>query len=295
MTIPVEDPQASLFASILKRLLRPLVRALISNGVTAPAFYQIVKSVYVEVAEADFPLEGKRQTDSRITILTGVHRRDVHAMRNETLASDAAVQRKVSTIASVTGAWLGNPATTDAQGNPLPLPRMAQTGPSFESLVQSVSRDIRPRTILEELLRQKLLHEAKDGMLILHADAFVGPADTAQKVHFFGDNVGDHIAAAVENLLAPEPPFMERAVFYNKLTPASVDRIETQGREQGMALLKDINRLAASCQSADDGKPDATERLRLGVFFYRAGQSPNAVDPDAELRKINDEDGVHDA
>lgn len=273
MTDPTPQTPASLFASILKRLLRPLVRALIANGVTAPAFYQIVKGVYVEIAEADFRLEDKPQTDSRISILTGVHRRDVKALRDARLSTDTAVQRKVSTVASVIGAWLGGTQTTDAEGTPLPLPRYAETGASFERLVQSISRDIRPRTILEELLRQKLVEEDNQGLLILHQDAFIGPADTAQKVYFFGDNVGDHIAAAVENLLSDAPPFMERAVFYNHLTPASADRIEAQARAQGMALLKDVNRLAASCQTDDDGKPDATERVRLGVFFYRTDQS----------------------
>jgi len=272
MAEPDQNSQATLFASILRRLLRPLVRALISSGVTAPAFYQIVKSVYVEVAEKDFQLEGKRQTDSRLSILTGVHRRDVSAYRAASARTDTAVQRKISAIASVAGAWVGGTATTDATGSPLPLPRTSETGPSFESLVQSVSRDVRPRTILEELLRQDLVAEDADGMLVLRTDAFVGPADTAQKVHFFGDNVGDHIAAAVENLLSDTPPFMERAVFYNKLTPASVDLIEAKGRERAMALLKDVNRTAAACQNADEGNPAATERLRLGVFFYRAAQ-----------------------
>jgi len=291
MAEPDQNSQTTLFAGILKRLLRPLVRALISNGVTAPAFYQIVKSVYVEVAEKDFQLEGKRQTDSRLSILTGVHRRDVSAYRAASARTDTTVQRKISAIASVAGAWVGGTATTDATGSPLPLPRTSETGPSFESLVQSVSRDVRPRTILEELLRQDLVAEDADGMLVLHTDAFVGPADTAQKVHFFGDNVGDHIAAAVENLLADTPPFMERAVFYNKLTPASVDRIEAQGREQAMALLKDVNRLAASCQTADEDDPAATERLRLGVFFYRADQSSTtAIDDNPEP-----ENDSHDA
>jgi len=280
MTEPDQTSQTTLFSSILKRLLRPLVRALISSGVTAPAFYQIVKSVYVEVAEKDFEIEGKRQTDSRLSILTGVHRRDVRAYRTASAQTDTAVQRKISAVASVAGAWVGGTATTDAEGTPLPLPRTGQSGPSFESLVQSISRDVRPRTILEELLRQRLVAEDADGMLVLRTDAFVGPADTAQKVHFFGDNVGDHIAAAVENLLSDTPPFMERAVFYNKLTPASVDRIEAEGRERAMALLKDVNRLAAARQSADEGDPAATERFRLGVFFYRADQPETTAHDD---------------
>ena len=57
------------------------MRALIAQGVTAPALYRLLKRLYVEVAEREFRLDGERPTDSRISLLTGVHRRDVKAFR----------------------------------------------------------------------------------------------------------------------------------------------------------------------------------------------------------------------
>ena len=62
-------------------------RALIAKGVTAPDFYRVVKQTFVEVAEADFALDGERPTDSRISMLTGVHRRDVKAFRDPDMAA----------------------------------------------------------------------------------------------------------------------------------------------------------------------------------------------------------------
>ena len=61
----------------LKKLLRPLVNLLISYGVTYPVFNELVKELFVDVAETDFKLLGKQQTDSRINFLTGIHRKDV--------------------------------------------------------------------------------------------------------------------------------------------------------------------------------------------------------------------------
>ena len=66
----------------LKAVLRPLVKMMIARGVTAPSAYRLLKEVYVESAEADFSEErGARPTDSRISVLTGIHRRDVKALR----------------------------------------------------------------------------------------------------------------------------------------------------------------------------------------------------------------------
>ena len=77
--IPSDGSNA--FGRVVRGLLRPLIRAMIAQGVTAPALYRIIKRLYVEVAEQDFQLASERQTDSRISMLTGVHRRDVREFR----------------------------------------------------------------------------------------------------------------------------------------------------------------------------------------------------------------------
>lgn len=267
------EGRTEMFGRVIQGLMRPLVRALIAQGITAPALYRLIKRLYVEVAENDFRIDDERQTDSRISVLTGVHRRDVKAFREGGAATDPGVGEKVTTIASVLGKWIAGAETTDSTNAPLPLPRASDTGPSFEALVRSVSRDIRPRTVLDELLNQELVVIADDGLIRLDTDAFFGPADPDQKVHFFAENVGDHIAAAVDNLLAEEPRFMERAVFYNRLSPGSVDEIEAAARGFGTDALNALNTLANTRQAEDVVAADGTERFRFGVFFYREDEA----------------------
>lgn len=256
------------FVRVLESLLRPLVRAMISQGVTAPALYRLLKRLFVEVAEQDFALDGGRQTDSRISLLTGVHRRDVRAFRGADITARTAARERASTLASVLGRWLADPATRDDSGAPRSLPRGATSGPSFEELVRSVSTDIRPRTVLDELERQGLVRTT-ESEVHLKADAFVGPGDLDQKAHFFQDNVGDHIAAAVDNLLAEEPRFMERAVFYNRLSAASVDALEAEAQQLATAALLQLNTLGHDRQLRDVASGEGTQRFRFGVFFYR--------------------------
>lgn len=278
MSEPVSDVGPTAFGRVIRGLLRPLVRAMIAQGITAPVLYRMIKSLYVEVAEREFRLQGERQTDSRISILTGVHRKDIRAFRNSDPADDQAMLEKVTTIASVLGRWLAHPDTTDADGKPIDLPRTGPSEANFNALVRAISKDIRPRTVLDELLRQGLVTaDEETGNLSLLTDAFLGPSDPDQKVHFFAENVGDHIAAAVENLLAQEPPFMERAVFYNRLTGASVDGIEEEARALGADALGKLNRLANERQSEDMNMEDGTQRFRFGVFFYREDEGENGT------------------
>jgi hypothetical protein len=284
MTETTPDNRAEAFSRVLSGLLRPLVRALIAQGVTAPAFYRLLKRLYVDVAEKEFRLDASPPTDSRISLLTGVHRRDVSQMRGG--KNDmAATQEKVTTLATVLGRWLADPQMLADDGAPRPLPRVGADGPSFESLVQSVSRDIRPRTILDELVRQGLVDlDETSGEVTLRASAFFGPADLDQKVHFFAENVGDHIAAAVDNLLSDQPKFLERAVFYNRLKADSVDELEVQAREIGVAALVELNRLANERQAVDIDDPEGTERFRFGVFFYRENEADDRHDQDGGKR-----------
>ena len=269
----VRDPisQSRLFERALRRLLRPLVRALIAQGVAAPALYRIVKQTYVEVASDDL---GDAATDSRITVMTGVHRRDVKEFRARDQEDGGETQRRVSILLTVVGRWMSDPDYLD-NGTPRILPRFGQEGPSFETLVQSVSRDIRPRTVLDELTRQGIT-AMKDDMVTLQAEGLVGSADTDQKLHFFAHNLGDHIQSAVENLLSDDPQHLERAVFYNHLTAPSVDEIEDEARRISLDALRQINALAAGKQAKDKSEVSATHRFRFGVFFYHEDEDADA-------------------
>jgi hypothetical protein len=275
-----EDDRQALFARAVAGMLRPLVKALIANGVTLGTMHRALKQLYVEVAEDEFRLAGKPPTDSRVAVLTGVHRKDVRALRAARTAPAAeAPHRSPTVIATVLGRWLADPATTDADGRPLPLPRQAAAGPSFDALAASVSRDVRPRTLLDEMARQGLVTVDPDGRVRLDPAAVAGSADIDTRARFFAANLGDHMAAATENLLAPPgaAPFFERAVFYNRLSADSAGALEAEGRTLGTRLLETVNRAAFARQQADAADPAAGARIRVGVYVYREGPAGGAA------------------
>lgn len=265
----------------LKTVLRPLARLLIARGATLPAVVAALKEVLVEVAARDFRLGGKEASDSRVSLLTGVHRKDVRAIRAG--APPLSAPRPGGLGATVVGRWLAGRDTTDAEGRPRPLPRQASAGaPSFEGLVAGVSTDLRPRTVLDELLRLGLvaLDEGTDTVR-LAAEGYVPAGGGAEALDFFGRNLHDHLAAAVANLVAgPEDRrFLERAVYYNALAPEDVDRLEAEARTLALAALRHLNSLALERQQAARGAPGAKERFRFGAFFYR---EPTAPPPPAQ-------------
>ena len=69
----VESPKRGLLAAY-RRLLGPLVRILIRNGVDFEEFTEVAKRAYADVASKD---SGKKSGQKRISVLTGLSEQEV--------------------------------------------------------------------------------------------------------------------------------------------------------------------------------------------------------------------------
>src|SRR5262245_6020193 len=143
-----------------RKLLQPLVRILIRHGVSYAELAEVVKNVFVEVAERDFNLSGRRTSQSRIAILTGLSRKEV--AKQKSILDDGGALNIVSNlnrVARVLEAWHMESDFTGIYGLPLDLPFEAEAGPSFAELVRRFSGDMSPRAMLDELLRVGAVQE----------------------------------------------------------------------------------------------------------------------------------------
>ena len=268
----------------LRHLLRPLVRLLLQNQITFPVFSNLLKGVYLDVAERDFALEGKRQTASRLSLLTGLHRKDVKRLR-EPADPDYAPPPGVSLGARLVGRWIGSPELIDDAGRPIRLHRTAREGSaSFDDLVASVSTDIRPRAVLDEWLRLGVVELDGDDRVRLRVDAFVPAKGFDEKAHYLGRNLHDHAAAAARNLAGEEPPLLERSVHYTELSPESVAELSELAEKKAMEALREVNRRALALKRRDARRGEHKLRMNFGTYFYRA-----------EMEDPAPEDGDEDA
>ncbi|UUZ77688.1 DUF6502 family protein [Polaromonas sp. P1(28)-13] len=210
---PTATPSPA-FVLALRRVLRPLVRLMLARGVTLPYLTELLKALMVEVADKEFRIGAKAPTDSRVSLVTGVHRKDVSRLRQAMDSSAEIVPSVVSLGAQLVAVWLGSPRYLDEEGRPKPLPRFVSEGGelSFEGLVASVNSDIRSRVVLDEWRRLGVVHFDDERRVCLNAAAFVPAAGFDEKAFYLGHNLHDHAAAAAHNLLGGQPAFLERSV-----------------------------------------------------------------------------------
>jgi hypothetical protein len=262
-------PSPSLFAAV-RALLRPLVRLLMARGVTCPMLASLLKEIYVDVAQREFGAEGRLPSDSRVTLLTGVHRKDVRRLRAQPPAQGEAMPETVALGAQIVAAWTSR--FRDGKGRPRPLARLHSQGgaESFEALVAAISTDIRARAVLDAWLRLGVAELDPQDRVVLRNAAFVPSRGFAEKAFYFGHNVGDHLAAAAHNVLGGNPPFLERSVHYDSLDPASVEKLAALAEESGMKALREVNREAMQAEARDRKSDAPRRRITFGVYFFSA-------------------------
>lgn len=274
--IPNADLQVvpSSLISAVRHVLRPLVKLLLTHSVTFPFLSNLLKSIYVEVAAEEFRLQGRPQTDSRISLLSGVHRKEVKNLRPDR-ALEQTIPPLVSLSAKLVRRWTSDPQRLDETGRHRPLPRLISEGgdESFEGLVSTVSKDIRSRVILDELLRTGIASIDDQGCVCLNTEALAHKSDFDEKAYYVGENLHDHVCAASHNLDGQQPPLLESNVRCHKLTLESISELDALSRRLGLQVLEEVNKRAAELQKRDAGHPEAQQRMNFVMYFYHSGEN----------------------
>ena len=277
-----DEHQALLAATAA--LMLPLARLLVARGVPYAQAEESLKTAMVEAAREAHPDGLPHRLVSRIATTTGINRREVTRL---TRLASAPAEPQRSVAANTFMRWRTNPVYLDAQGRPLTLARQGDA-PSFESLARGVTQDVHPRSLLDELLRLGLArHDTEADSVTLILDAFVPSTDRARMLEFLAHNVGDHLSAAVANVLGPAPRHLERAVFADGLSPQAIASAEAwvadAWRDMAAALVPFIEKLIAD--EAHEPADARQQRFRAGLYAYTErddGVPSKPLEPAAE-------------
>lgn len=261
--------RASLVLDAALALLRPLVRLMLRHGVAYPAFAAALKRVFLEAAREELEGRGMARTDSAVSLLSGVHRRDVRNLSRPAEDAEAPRRASVGLAAQVVARWLSDPRFLDAQEHPLALPRAGE-GQSFEQLVYGVSSDVRPRAVLDELLRLGIAEEDTEGGTVRLAEEGFAPRQGFEELSWqLRDNLQDHLSAATLNL-DENRNFLEQAVFVDQISEASAKRLHRVAAQAWRQAFKTVMREAQARYDEDAKLPPERrrERARFGSYFF---------------------------
>ena len=246
----------------ITKILRPLIRWLISLDILFPDLNRLTKCLYVEAA-IDILGEDNKHTISQIALMTGLHRKEIKdILQNH---EKWKLRKKASPIkARLFSHWLSTEFATNVDGRPVPLPEKGQH--SFETIAKMVSKDIAPGSMLKNGLRENYIKRLNSNLLLLNLEAFEGNESNQDDIYFLGANVADHISASLNNISGKKKKRFERAVYFDELDPKTIDKLRSVSSEKAQNLILEINKLAADLDS--NCGDQVKNRFRFGFYFY---------------------------
>ena len=262
-------PLDVLSAAVLK-LLRPLVRVLLRYGVAYGTFADLAKSVYVSIAEEEFGIAGKKQTVSRMSVITGLSRKEVKRVRELTSPDDADTRERYNRAARVLTGWIRDPRFTGENGEPQSL--VLESGErDFTELVKRYSGDVPPRAILDELARVGAVTIDDDGTISLETRGYIPKSGEIDKLEILGSDVADLIKTIDHNLTVPsEQAFFQRKVAYDNLPVQGTEQLQVLAANKSQELLESLDGWMAARDR--DATPSASgkgrKRAILGIYYY---------------------------
>ena len=251
-------------------LLQPLIRFLVEEGVTYPSFAKALKDNFVDAATDVLEERGSKITDSALSVLSGVHRKDLRSRNDQT---DKPESKPLSVISEIFTRWAVAPEYKTADGQVMALPKSGDV-PNFETLVAQITRDIHPRSVLDSMLQLGVVVMQGD-LIALSPAGFVPNASQKELLSLFADNLRDHIHSGTTNLSQESPKFLEHSVFADELTNESARSLHKTAVALWRDAFNQFAQQAGSLSDADKDKADADHRIRFGVYFFAEPEKHN--------------------
>lgn len=264
MSLPTLSHESEVTLESALEIMRVLMPLLVRSGIGYSEFSAALRPLFYNEAIYELERINQKKTDSSISLLAGLSRREVSELRqvnngrHELIEVDN-VTLPISVPARVIGLWIS-----------LDLPHkilIYGEENSFEWLVKKISTEKHPKSILLELKRIGLI-EINDKTVTLLKDCFSPSAKLSEAKQIFIDNVCSHLSAGIHNLVENDDKYLEQAIFADEITLDSINRLKYLSLELWEDMSKKILKEAIECCQEDEGKEQAKFNFRLGVYDY---------------------------
>ena len=274
-TKPPPAPGGPALTGALAALLEPIAALAVARGLPFASVEDLLKAAFVDAARRAQPEAAGQRIVSRVSTATGLTRREVTRLFG---TEGSRPPPRPSPATQVFTRWRADPALKNRRGQPITLPRQG-AAPSFEALARSMTQDVHPRSLLDELCRLGLVSVEDDTVKLLR-ESVVASGDRDRAYGFLGGNVGDHLRAAVANVLAETPPHVEQAVFADELSVESMAAFRDIAKAQWQALLAATVPALQALVDADAASNRVRDRrVRIGLYTWNDTMTPARAEP----------------
>lgn len=259
----MSDTQTALTKASLK-ILRPLVRVLIRNGIACGNFIELVRKAYVDEAFA-MSSQKNKVTVSSVSAQTGLSRKEVKRLREMDNSPDSNNSSKYNRAIRVISGWLNDPRFTSENGIPVPL-RMDEGEHSFAVLVKDYSGDI-PTKAMFDMLEVSHCIEKNDGLVYLINHAYVPGEDSSEIINILGTDTNELIETIDHNLTCDnDERRYQRKVSSSRVKADDVKEFKAYASKRAQALLEDLDSWLSHHEIST--QDEEAKYVSLGISYF---------------------------
>jgi hypothetical protein len=258
------------------RILRSLARVLIRHGLPFDAFVDLAKRAYVDVALADFALPNRKPSISRVSVLTGLTRKEVQRLADPQPDADREQLARHNRAARVVAGWVRD-ADFRAGETPRALTLDGEDG--FAELVRRYSGDVPPRAVLDELLRVGTVERLDDGKLQLLSRVYIPRNSDLGKLTILGSDVAWLIETIDHNLShGDSTPRLQRKVMYDNLPVEALPEFRATATQHAQEVIELLDQWLSRHDRDANPRVRGSGRMRagVGIFCFEENLSSNA-------------------
>jgi hypothetical protein len=249
------------------RLLKPLVRILLRNGIAYGSFAELAKKTYVDVAFEDFAPPGGKQTVSGVSAMTGLTRKETRRLHDiEELDADSSQQRYNRAVRVISG-WINDPAFHDSEGQPAEL-AVDAGATSFAALVKKYGGDVTPRSMLAVLESAASVQRSDSGVRLVQR-AYLPASDSGATVRILGTDSAELIATIDHNLAAADGDRrFQRKVSSDRLREDAAGEFRALAAARSQTLLEDLDAWVSRHEIDTSAPQQAARYVSVGIYFF---------------------------
>lgn len=253
----------NIYHRCLRCLLRPIARFCLQKAISVQQLTDTAKDVFLEVAADELRRQGEKVNVSRLSVITGLQRRDVMKRYRQEPRTEV-----VSSLpARVLGQWEQDPRFTTKSGKPRSLTYEGEQS-EFHSLIAAVSRDVHPGTVLFQLERSGSVERTKRGVRLIKPEVEVR-GDPGEGFLLLSKDLDDLIGAVQENLFGSEAQRnLHARTEYTNVARSAVPEIKRWLLREGTTFHLKVRNFLARYDLDINPRPneEGNTRVVFGTF-----------------------------
>lgn len=212
-------------------LLKPIVRFAMRRGMRFQEISEGLKAALVSTAKSELARSDKGKNVSRISVMTGLHRKDVSRIELGGLKDTSGL----NLLARILGQWQSHPDYKLPNGKPKSL-GLTGNDSEFAELVRTVSHDVSPYTVLFGLEEAGAVKRSGDKVSLIK-EAYSVPENVEASLSMLASDSNDLMQAVDENIFAQEKiPNLHVTTSYDNICQDKLAEIRDWLLDQGSAF-----------------------------------------------------------